>query len=106
MKRLLKGLLLTLGAVVVACIVGAVVMYFQYGKHLYVPQDGPAHEIVVRGGTLFDGTSSRPIPNPGIVVRGGKISCIGVACEAGADAIEIDATGFGRSPQAAKSWRN
>ena len=98
MKRLLKGLLLTLGAVVVVCIAGAVALYFQYGKGLYVPPDGPAHEIFVRGGTLFDGTSTRPRPNPGIVVRGGKISCIGVACEASADAIEIDATGLAVVP--------
>lgn len=98
MKRLLKGLLLTLGAVVVAGIVGAVVLYSQYGKDLYVPLDGPAHEIVVRGGTLFDGTSSSPRPNPGIVVHSGKISCIGVACEANADAIEIDATGLAVVP--------
>ena len=98
MKRLFKALLLTLGAVVVVCVVGAVVLYFQYGKDLYVPLDGPAPEIVVRGGTLFDGTGSRPVPNPGIVVREGRISCIGAACEAGADAVEIDATGLAVVP--------
>lgn len=98
MKRIFKGLLLALGAVVVVCVVGAVVLYFQYGKNLYVPLDGPAPEVVVRGGTLFDGTSSTPVPNPGIVVREGRISCIGAACEAGADAVEIDAAGLAVVP--------
>ena len=98
MKRLLKGLLLALGAVIAVCVVSAVVLYFQYDKGLYVPPDGPAPELVVRGGTLFDGTSSKPKPNPGIVVRGGKIVCIGADCEGDGDAIEIDATGLAIVP--------
>lgn len=98
MKRLLKGLLLTLGALVVVCVVSAVVLYYQYGSDLYVPIDGPAPEIVVRGGTLFDATTSTPVPNSAIVVREGRISCIGAACEAGADVVEIDATGLAVVP--------
>lgn len=92
MKKLLKGLLLTLGALVAFCVVGAVVLYFKYDNDLYVPSDAPAPEIVVRGGMLFDGTSSTPVPNPGIVVREGRILCIGADCKSGPDAVEIDAS--------------
>lgn len=98
MKRLLKGLLFTLGTIAVICAIGAAVLYFQYDKDLYVPSDEPAPEIVVRGGTLFDGTSSSPVPNPGIVIRGGRINCIGATCEAGANAVEIDAAGLAIVP--------
>ncbi len=98
MKRFFKGLLFALGTLVVVCLIGAVVLYFQYGKDLYVPSDDPAYEIVVRGGTLFDGTSNAPVPNPGIFILDGRISCIGADCEAGAGAVEIDATGLAIVP--------
>ena len=98
MKRLFKVLLLTLGALVVLCVVGGVVLYFQYGRDLYVPPDGPAPEIVIRGGTLFDGTGRAPVPNPGVAIREGKIACVGTACEVGADAIEVDASGLAVVP--------
>lgn len=98
MKRLLKGLLFAIGVFLVVCVVGAAVLYVQYEKDLYVPPDGPAPEILIRGGTLFDGVSGTPVPNPGIMVREGKISCLGESCAAGADAVEIDATGLAVVP--------
>jgi imidazolonepropionase-like amidohydrolase len=53
---------------------------------------------MIRGGMLFDGTSTTPVPNPGIVIRDGKISCVGAGCEGGEDAVEIDATGLAVVP--------
>lgn len=85
MKRLLKGVLLALGGLVAIFVVGAVVLYFQYERGLYVPSDEPAPEIVIHGGMLFDGMSTSPIPKPGIIVGDGRIACLGTDCVPGAD---------------------
>lgn len=57
---------------------------------MYSGLEMPETPIVIRGGTLFDGTGSSLIRNTQIVVVGGEIQCIG--CPAPADAIVIDAT--------------
>lgn len=93
MKKILRKLLVVTGVLTIIGIIGSVVLYFQYEKDLYVPSDSHVTDIMLRGGTLFDGIKTMPIPNPGILIRDGKISCISEHCEPRIDAIEIDATG-------------
>ena len=48
---------------------------------------------VIRGGSLFDGTSTTVVPNPGIVIRAGKIMAVGNALDLGGSEprlIELD----------------
>ena len=50
---------------------------------------------VIEGAVLYDGTGAEPIENSVIVIRDGKIDCVGEAedCEAPSDAERIDASG-------------
>jgi enamidase len=89
----IKRKLLTALGVATAVIAVAVGAFFiAYNTGLYTAASGPPPEIVIRGGTLFDGTGAPPVENARIVLRDGVIACIGAACEATAAAIEIDAT--------------
>jgi len=92
MKKLLKALMLALGGLIAIFVAGAVVLYVQYDRDLYVPLHEPAPEILIHGGMLFDGTSTAPAPNPGIIVRDGRIACIGADCVRPAGVVELDAT--------------
>lgn len=98
MKRLLKGLLLALVGLVAIFVIGAAVLYFQYDRDLYVPSEETAPEILIHGGMLFDGTSTSPMPNPGIVIRDDRIACVGADCVRDADTVEIDASGLAVVP--------
>ena len=62
-----------------------------YNRELYVPQSGPAPDLVLRGGLLFDGTGDAPVPNSLLVVRAGRIACIGETCTVPDGAVTIDA---------------
>lgn len=56
----------------------------------------PAHDVVIRGGTLYDGTGAAPIVGD-VVIDGDRIAAIGSA-GAGPAAIEIDAKGLAVAP--------
>ena len=68
-----------------------------YQKDLYVWQN-PQQNMWIVNGQLFDGTSEQVIKNPGILIKNGKISCIGSTCTLPKDVIHIDATGKGIIP--------
>lgn len=96
-KRLLSTTAVALIVLVVAA-VGA--LFIAYDRNLYVPEGGPAPELLIRGGTLFDATGTEPIDNPGLLVRDGTIACLGAACASSASdaAVEIDASGLAILP--------
>lgn len=73
-------------------------LFVAYEATLYVPEPGAPREIVIRGGTLFDATSAEPHVSSLVVLRDGVIACIGSACTASDDALEIDATGLAILP--------
>lgn len=56
------------------------------------PGDGPVPPIVFTGATVIDGTGAGPIYDATVVIRGGRISCVGT-CEIGEDVHTIDASG-------------
>lgn len=58
-------------------------------------RDDSAVEILIKGGTLIDGTGAEAAPNPGVLMRGGGIVRVGAdAAEAASlDALEINASG-------------
>jgi imidazolonepropionase-like amidohydrolase len=78
--------------------VAGVTLAIGYFGTLYTTEAGPPPEIVIRGGTLFAATDTTPIENPGIVLRGGRIGCIGEDCASSDAAIEIDASGLAILP--------
>ena len=49
-----------------------------------------AYDIVIRGGSIVDGTGAGPVPGD-LAIKDGKIAAVGVVDGAGAQ--EIDATG-------------
>jgi enamidase len=86
------------GGIVVLLAIGIGTLLAAYDGTLYKPEPGPPREIVIRGGTLFDATSTELRANPGIVLRDGFVACIGAACARSGDALEIDATGLAILP--------
>ena len=52
-----------------------------------------ATDIIIEGGTLIDGTGSDPRPNPGILIRDGRIAAVGDVSGASADALRVSAAG-------------
>ncbi len=52
-----------------------------------------AADIIIEGGTLIDGTGSDPRPNPGILIRDGRIAAVGDVSGASADAVRVSAAG-------------
>src|SRR5690606_25833403 len=95
LKRFALYLVLSVVAVV---LVGCAALVLAYQRTIYGGDVRPPPEIVIRGGTLFAATGRTPVENPGIVLRDGRIACIGRQCEASAAAIEIDATGLAILP--------
>jgi len=93
-----RKLLYALGAILGVLALAMVALYVAYDATLFKPEPGARREVVVRGGTLFDATTTEPRANPGLVLRGGVIACIGADCTASADALEIDATGLAIVP--------
>jgi imidazolonepropionase-like amidohydrolase len=68
-----------------------------YQKDLYV-WEHQQQNMWITNGQLFDGTSEQAIKNPGILVKNGKVSCIGSLCKIPQEVIHIDATGKGIVP--------
>jgi imidazolonepropionase-like amidohydrolase len=93
-----KKLVYALGTVLGALTLAAVALYVAYDATLFKPEEAARTEILIRGGTLFDATSTEPRPSSNIVLRDGVIACIGAECVAAADALEIDATGLAILP--------
>jgi enamidase len=91
-------ILYTLGAIVTLLIAAVGALWVAYGLTLYTPAADARQEIVIRGGTLFDATSTEPRANPGIVLRDGVVACIGADCPSSESALEIDATGLAILP--------
>jgi len=85
-------------AFLVAALIGGAALVVAYERTLYAGDDSPPAEIVIRGGTLFAATGRLPVENPGIVLRDGRIACIGRQCETSAAAIELDASGLAILP--------
>lgn len=56
------------------------------------PGDAPVPAFALVGGTVIDGTGAPPRPNATVVMRGGKVACVG-ECELGPDVERIDARG-------------
>ncbi|HEX5726100.1 MAG TPA: amidohydrolase family protein [Longimicrobiaceae bacterium] len=56
------------------------------------PGDVPVPAFALVGATVVDGTGAPPRANATVVMRGGKIACVG-ECELGADVERIDARG-------------
>src|SRR5688572_2419349 len=94
----MKKVAYALGAIVAALALAVVTVVVAYDATLYEPEPGARREVVIRGGTLFDATSTEPRANPGIVLRGGTVACIGAECAGSPDALEIDATGLAILP--------
>jgi imidazolonepropionase-like amidohydrolase len=95
---IVKKLSYALGAVLAVLVLAIVTLYVAYDATLYKPKPNARREIVIRGGTLFDATSTEPRANPGLVLRDGVIACVGAQCAASGDALELDARGLAILP--------
>jgi enamidase len=95
---ILKKVSYALGAIVAAATLAIAALYVAYDATLFKPQQEARRAIVIRGGTLFDATSTQARPNPGLVLRDGVIACIGAECASPGDALVIDATGLAVLP--------
>ncbi len=93
-----KKVLCALGGIVALFVAALGALWVAYDLTLYAPETGPRQEIVIRGGTLFDATSTEPRANPGLVLRDGVVACIGSECPSSATALEIDASGLAILP--------
>ena len=93
-----KKLAYVFGTIFGTLVLAIAALYVAYDATLFKPERSAHAEIVIRGGTLFDATSTQPRPSSNIVLRDGVIACIGAECVAGANAIEIDATGLAILP--------
>lgn len=93
-----RVLLRSAAALLAAILVASAALVIAYNRTLYTAESGPPPGIVIRGGTLFAATGTMPIPNPGIVLRDGRIACIGAGCETSGAAVEIDAGGLAILP--------
>jgi imidazolonepropionase-like amidohydrolase len=56
------------------------------------PGDAPVPAFALTGATVIDGTGAAPIRNATVVMRNGRIACVG-QCEVGPDVHAIDARG-------------
>lgn len=56
------------------------------------PDDVPVPAVAFVGATVVDGTGAPPVPDATVVMRGGRIACVG-DCEVGDDVHVIDARG-------------
>jgi imidazolonepropionase-like amidohydrolase len=56
------------------------------------PGDAPVPAFAFTGATVIDGTGAAPVRNATVVMRNGRIACVG-RCEVGADVHAIDARG-------------
>jgi enamidase len=65
---------------------------------VFAPEQTARREIVIRGGTLFDATSTEPRASSTVVLRDGIIACVGAECTASPDALVVDATGLAILP--------
>lgn len=63
-----------------------------YQHNLYV-WENPQQNMWITNGQLFDGTNEQVTNNPGILIKEGKISCIGSTCKIPQEVVYIDATG-------------
>lgn len=85
MKTLFKYIIMSIISI-------AVVIAVAYQYDLYVWQQ-PQKQLWVVNGQLFDATSQKAIKNPGILIKDGKIACMGSQCEVPQDTVTIDASG-------------
>lgn len=94
----MKKVSYALGAVLGVLALAVAALVVAYDATLYKPESDAPREVVIRGGTLFDATSTEPRANPGVVLRDGIIACIGAECAVSDNALEIDATGLAILP--------
>lgn len=95
---ILKKVSYALGAMLATIVLAAVALYVAYEATLFKPQQDARRDIVIRGGTLFDATSTQARANPGLVLHDGVIACVGAQCTVPSDAFELDATGLAIVP--------
>jgi enamidase len=95
---MIKKLIYALSAVIGVLAVAVAALYVTYVTTLFEPDQGARREIVIRGGTLFDSTSTEPRASSTIVLRDGVIACAGADCNASTGALEIDANGLAILP--------
>jgi len=67
--------------------------YFAFFNGIYTPPSGANVPLVIRGGTLYDGTDATPRKDAVVVIEEGVITCVGPSCQIPAAAESIDATG-------------
>ncbi len=84
----MKKFFITLAAITLIC---ALAISIAYRTDIYVWQQ-PQQTMWLTNGQLFTGSSERVIDNPGILIKSGKIHCIGNDCDIPANAIHLDAT--------------
>jgi enamidase len=83
----------TLPLVVAACVAA-----IAHASEPNATGDSQPQELIIRGGTLFDGTGEEPTENKVILIEDGRISGIGEGCDIPEGAAEIDATGYAILP--------
>lgn len=79
-------------------LVAAILLFMAYNHDLYKGQSINEGTLVIRGGTLFDGTGSAPYKSSTIVINKERIVCVGNGCEIPSNATVIDATGLSIMP--------
>jgi len=57
------------------------------------PGDRPVPAVALTGATVIDGTGAAPVRNATVVMRNGRIACVGASCEVGPEVHAIDARG-------------
>ncbi len=93
-SRTLRLIVTTLTLAVTSGILASVVGTSESEK----PNDSLPQTLIIRGGTLFDGTGGEPAENKVILIEDGRISGIGEGCDIPDGAREIDATGYAILP--------
>jgi len=72
--------------------------YFAFFNGIYTPPESSTRALAVRGGTLYDGTDSKPKQGITVVIERGKITCAKRGCGVPVGADIIDATGYAVLP--------
>lgn len=98
MRRLLGCLLRILAAILVVALLAVVVLFIAYNRGRYTALPPAQGRLVIRGGTLFDGTGASPQPGALIVIEADRIACVGTDCGIPEDARVIEADGLAVLP--------
>ncbi len=72
--------------------------YFAFFNGIYSPPPEANRALAIRGGTLYDGTDSKPREGIVVVIEHGKITCAKRGCGIPVGANTVDATGYSVLP--------